>query len=80
MIFIPNLKHFIYRNTLRVTKSNQLESVDPKTKQAAMLGDPNAEFDFSMLDVKIDLAESYAFHKNGSIDLEGLNKWLLRQI
>ncbi|XP_074030347.1 signal recognition particle receptor beta [Leptinotarsa decemlineata] len=67
-------------NTLRITKSNQLESVDHKAKRIAMLGDPDEDFDFAALPLKVDIAESYAFHKNGSVDIEGLKKWLDRQI
>lgn len=69
-----------FRNTLRVTKSSQLESVDPQTKKAAMLGNPDEDFDFAALHVKVDIAETYAFHKDGSVDIEGLKKWLARQI
>ncbi|CAH1112805.1 unnamed protein product [Psylliodes chrysocephalus] len=65
-------------NTLRITKSSQLESVDPKAKRAALLGDPDEDFDFAGLPIKVDIAESYAFHKNGSVDIEGLKKWLAR--
>ncbi|KAJ8964853.1 hypothetical protein NQ314_004571 [Rhamnusium bicolor] len=65
-------------NTLRITKSKQLDSVDPKVKKAAMLGNPDEDFDFAALRVKVDIAESYAYHKNGSADIEGLKKWLAR--
>ncbi|KAG5889249.1 hypothetical protein JTB14_006385 [Gonioctena quinquepunctata] len=67
-------------NTLRITKSSQLASVDPKAKQIAMLGDPDEDFDFAALPLKVDMAESYAFHKNGTYDNEGLKKWLNRQV
>lgn len=73
-----NILFKIYRNTLRITKSSQLESVDPKAKRAALLGDPDEDFDFAGLPIKVDIAESYAFHKNGSVDIEGLKKWLAR--
>nr|CAI5845575.1 unnamed protein product [Callosobruchus analis] len=66
-------------NTLRTTKSSQLESVDPKAKKAATLGDINEYFDFAALGLKVDIAESYAYHKNGSVDIEGLKTWFLRQ-
>ncbi|CAG9862570.1 unnamed protein product [Phyllotreta striolata] len=65
-------------NTLRVTKSNQLESVDAKAKKAALLGNPEEDFDFATLPLKIDIAESYAYHKNGTVDIEGVKKWLAR--
>ncbi|XP_018564483.1 signal recognition particle receptor subunit beta [Anoplophora glabripennis] len=65
-------------NTLRVTKSKQLDSVDPKAKRASILGNPDEDFDFDALKVKVDISESYAYHKNGSVDIEGLKKWLAR--
>ncbi|CAH1170370.1 unnamed protein product [Phaedon cochleariae] len=67
-------------NTLRITKSSQLESVDPNVKNAAKLGNSNEDFDFAALPMKVDIAESYAFHKNGMVDIEGLKKWLARQV
>lgn len=67
-------------NTLRTTKSSQLESVDPKAKKVSLLGDSEEDFDFGALPLKVDIAESYAYHKNGSVNIEGLKKWLSRQI
>lgn len=65
---------------MRVTKASQLESVDPKAKKAALLGNSDEDFDFAALHVKVDIAESCAYHKDGSVDIEGLKKWLARQI
>lgn len=65
---------------MRITKSNQLESVDSKAKKTTLLGNPDEDFDFAAVHVKVDFAESYGHHKDGSGDIEGLKKWLLRQI
>lgn len=65
---------------MRITKSSQLDSVDPKAKKTAMLGNPKEEFDFGLVHLKVDFAESYAYHKDGSVDIEGVNKWLARQV
>lgn len=54
--------------------------MDPKAKKTAMLGNPDEDFDFAALHVKVDFAESYAYHKDGSVDIEGLKKWLARQV
>ncbi|KAJ8945040.1 hypothetical protein NQ318_019035 [Aromia moschata] len=59
-------------NTLRITKSKQLESVDPKAKKTAILGNIDEDFDFAVLHVKVDIAESYACSKNNAVDIEGL--------
>lgn len=61
-----------------MTKSSQLESVDPKAKKTAILGDISEDFDFAAIHVKVDIAESYGCHKNGTADIEGLKKWLDR--
>ncbi|CAH1969580.1 unnamed protein product [Acanthoscelides obtectus] len=66
-------------NTLRTTKSSQLESVDLKAKKVAILGDVNEYFDFAAIGMKVDIAESYAYHKDGSVDINGLKTWFLRQ-
>ncbi|KAJ8974030.1 hypothetical protein NQ317_001818 [Molorchus minor] len=65
-------------NTLRITKSKQLESVDAKNNRIAILGDPDEDFDFAALHVKVDIAESYGCSKSNSVDIEGLKKWLAR--
>lgn len=67
-----------FRNMLRITKSKQLDSVDPKAKRAGILGNLEEDFDFAALKINIDITESYAYHKNGSVDIEGLKKWLAR--
>lgn len=67
-----------FRGTLRITKSSQLDSVDPKAKKAAMLYNPNEDFDFGLVHLKVDFAESYACHKDGSVDIEGVKKWLAK--
>lgn len=67
-------------NTLRVTKSSQLESVDPKTKKNAFLGDEKRDFDFSQLNQKVEFCEANATTKDDkdSINLEELNQWLVK--
>ncbi|KAJ3642394.1 hypothetical protein Zmor_025186 [Zophobas morio] len=63
-------------NTLRITKSSQLDSVDPKARKSASLGTSDSDFSFSSLNCKVEFAESFAFNKNGSVDVDQLKKWL----
>lgn len=63
-----------YRNTLRITKASQLESVDPKDKKNVGLG--NGDFDFDLL--KVEFAECHAFSKEDDVDIDQLEKWLLK--
>lgn len=63
-------------NTLRNTQLNQLKQLDSKENVTNKLGDINKDFSFSSLYCKVEFAESYAYHKNGSVDLEGLKKWI----
>lgn len=67
---------FYFRNTLRSTKASQLESVDPNEKQSLKLGNDSKDFAFSSLPIKVEIAESAAFNKNGSPDIQQLNNWL----
>ncbi|XP_076250054.1 signal recognition particle receptor beta [Rhynchophorus ferrugineus] len=63
-------------NTLRNTQLNQLEQLDAKEHTNSKLGDISKDFSFANLYCKVDFTESYAFSKNGSVDLEGLKKWV----
>lgn len=64
------------RNTLRITKASQLESVDPKEKRNITLGTNIGEFDFDSLNV--EFAECNAFSKEDSVNIGDLRKWLLK--
>lgn len=65
------------RNTLRITKSSQLESVDPKAKTNNILvGNSNDEFDFELL--KVEFAECNGFGKDEAANIDELKKWLLK--
>lgn len=48
----------IYRNTLRVTKSSQLDSVDEKGKTSTYLGKEGVDFDFSTLPLNVEFIET----------------------
>ncbi|RZB40677.1 signal recognition particle receptor subunit beta [Asbolus verrucosus] len=65
-------------NTLCITKSSQLDSVDPKAKKLVNLGSGDKDLSFSTMHFKIDFAESFAFNKNGSVNIEELEKWLVK--
>jgi signal recognition particle receptor subunit beta len=65
-------------NTLQITKSRQLDSVDPKARRIASLGSDDSDFSFSGLHYKIEFAESFAFNKNGSVNIEELKKWVVK--
>lgn len=60
------------RNTLRITKASQLESVDPKAKKNVGAED----FDFDSL--KVEFVECNAFSKDGSANIEELKQWLVK--
>ncbi|XP_050311142.1 signal recognition particle receptor subunit beta [Anthonomus grandis grandis] len=62
-------------NTLRNTQTNQLTQLESKEK-AAKLGDSSNDFSFNDLYCRVEFAESHAFNKNGSVDLEPLKKWI----
>lgn len=52
---------FVHRNLVRVTKSSQLESVDPShSSSTAFLGKLGKDFEFSQLGNKVEFAESSA--------------------
>lgn len=68
-------------NTLRVTKSSQLDSVDPKAKKQVLLGDENAPFNFDALDnLYVEFLESNNYGKDNTDDcnVNDLKKWLLK--
>ncbi|GJQ71275.1 SrpRbeta [Trypoxylus dichotomus] len=63
--------------TLQITKTSQLESVDPKTKKSTVLVNGD-KFNFNLLtSVKVDFVNCNAISiENGSPNLDGLEKWL----
>lgn len=63
---------FFCRNTLRITKASQLESVDPKAKKNV----GSEDFDFESL--KVEFVECNAFSKDDSANIEELKKWLVK--
>lgn len=60
-------------STLCVTKSRQLDSVDPNAKKTVVLGN-NGKFEFSSF--KVEFAECYASDKDNKASLGELEKWL----
>lgn len=66
-----------FRNTLRVTKGSQLESIDSSKNKSNVLGKEGKEFEFSSIP-KITFGESTALFKdeNEPADLKGLTQWL----
>lgn len=63
------------RNTLRITQSNQLESVDPSKSKKVFLGKEDKDFDFSCVPpYNIEFEECQACAKDTKIDV--LKKWL----
>ncbi|XP_044270475.1 signal recognition particle receptor subunit beta [Tribolium madens] len=65
-------------NTLRVTKTHQLASVDPKEKKIASLGAPDCDFSFANSPYKVDFVETFACSKNGAVDIEHLKAWVAK--
>ncbi|XP_028173518.1 signal recognition particle receptor subunit beta [Ostrinia nubilalis] len=66
-------------NLVRVTKSNQLKSVDPaETNTAVFLGKQGKDFQFSHLNCKVDVAECSANTGNERdyADLKMLKEWI----
>lgn len=70
------ITYLFSRNTLRITKASQLESVDPKDKKSVGLGNDDGEFDFDLL--KVEFAECNAFSSDASVNIDGLKEWLLK--
>lgn len=69
--------YLLFRNTLRITKASQLESVDSKSKKNAFLGKDSKEFDFGQLNLNIDFAEVNVTSKYGTKgNIDNLNIWL----
>lgn len=66
---------------MQLTKSNQLESVDPKSKKSVVLVD-GEKFDFDLLSsVKVDFADCHALSsENESPNLAGLESWLSKLV
>jgi len=65
-------------NTLRITKSSQLESVDPKSKKSASLGKDDEQFTFDSLPCKVDFVQAYATDKNKECKITDLENWLAK--
>lgn len=65
-----------FSNTLRITKSSQLDSVDPKAKRSAILGKNDENFDFNLFNV--EFAESCGYSKDNAVRISELEKWLLK--
>ncbi|GLV32465.1 Signal recognition particle receptor beta [Carabus blaptoides fortunei] len=62
-------------NTLRITQSNQLESVDPSKSKKVFLGKEDKDFDFSCVPpYNIEFEECQACSEDTKIDV--LKKWL----
>lgn len=58
-----------------MTKSSQLDSVDPKARKNVTLVRKGESFEFARM--KVDFAECTAYGKDESVNIEGLEKWLL---
>lgn len=70
---------FAYRNLVRVTKTRQLESVDPTSSENVFLGKQGKDFEFSQLIQNIDFAECSAVStEEKSAQLDQLTKWISR--
>ncbi|KAK9890655.1 hypothetical protein WA026_012013 [Henosepilachna vigintioctopunctata] len=66
-------------NTLQMTKSRQVESVDGKISKKSSLGNNEHEFSFQNFQLNVEFAECFANHsKNGTSDIDQLKKWLLK--
>lgn len=66
-----------------MTKSSQLESVDPEARKFAVLGREGKEFEFAdVKGVSVDFVEFSAGTKEGDmkVDTELLQKWLCKVI
>ncbi|XP_044732124.1 signal recognition particle receptor subunit beta [Chrysoperla carnea] len=65
-------------NTLRITKSSQLESTDSSQNTTQVLGKDGKEFEFSALPYKVTFAECTATCKDEDkpYDIEPLYNWL----
>lgn len=75
---ILNLRFIAYctlclRDTLRLTKSNQLESIDGE-KNKTILGKKKKHFDFSHCQMPIEFAEVISASQD--INLEPVKEWL----
>lgn len=67
--------NFTFRHTVAVTKSRQLDSVDPKAKRNVLRNNEDG-FDFNAY--RVEFAECNASSKDNSGDIEELRKWLLK--
>ncbi|XP_060527982.1 signal recognition particle receptor subunit beta isoform X1 [Cylas formicarius] len=63
-------------NTLRKTQLSQLKQLYGREATTDKLGDSNKDFNFENIYCKVNFAESYAFNKNGSVNLDDLKKWI----
>lgn len=77
-----NLTIFVYfSNTLRRTKSSQLQSVSSENDKKAFLGRDDKDFEFShVAHLQIEFAESTAVNKDqhNPMDLEQVKMWLTK--
>lgn len=67
------------RNLVRVTKSSQLQSVDPaQTNTTAYLGKIGKDFEFSHLNCKVDVIEgsANAGDDDNPADIKALQEWI----
>lgn len=66
-----------FRDTLRLTKSNQLESIDGK-KNKAILGKKKKHFEFSHCQMQVEFAEVISTENSESQDvvLDPVIDWL----
>ncbi|KAJ0176730.1 hypothetical protein K1T71_007909 [Dendrolimus kikuchii] len=68
-------------NLVRITKSSQLQSVDPaQTNNAAYLGKIGKDFEFSHLNCKVDVVEgsANAGDDDNPADIKALQDWILK--
>ncbi|XP_063536069.1 signal recognition particle receptor subunit beta [Cydia strobilella] len=65
-------------NLVRVTKSNQLQSVDPSVSNSAYLGKPGKPFEFSQLSSKIEVVEgsANADDDDAPTQMSALQEWI----
>ncbi|XP_069359411.1 signal recognition particle receptor subunit beta [Maniola hyperantus] len=69
-------------NLVRVTKSSQLESVDPsQTNNMTYLGKAGKDFEFSHLSCKVDVLESsinMGDQDDDPIEMQGIHDWIAK--
>lgn len=76
---MPHLTFYCFRNLVRVTKSSQLQSVDPsQSNKVAYLGKLGKDFEFSHLGCKVDVLESSinTGDDDDPTEMKGLQDWI----